>query len=134
MKRIIIISFVILVLLQPFGYSIAGSSVLDITVNPFLTALQSGDIASLRIYVGGALLGKMTEAFKQDEAYGDFLKQHYDGALFYPTVIQENENQMTVNVDVQFDKKVKSSFGLYLQKDATGAWWIMDQYSPTLIK
>ena len=76
------------------------------------------------------MLEKMLNEFNHNKAYGDFLKQHYHNAIFYPKVILDNEKEMTVGVVVEFEKRAVSNFDLYLQKDAAGVWWIIDQYAP----
>ncbi len=131
MKKNILLGFIFLTLMMPFRLSHANSSVVDSTVVPFCTALQSGDLNVIKPYVGGDMYQKMMGAFEQNKNYGAFLKQRYDGAIFHPTVIEQSENEMLVSVEVEFQEKGISVFELLVQKNKTGTWQIMNQQTST---
>ena len=130
-KQLTTLCFIILVFTGPLDQCFADDGVLSITVEPFFIALQSGDIEVLKSYVGGILYQNITEASEQNKDYGTFLKQRYDNAIFYPTIIQQDEKIMVVSVNVDFHGKGTSVFELLVQKDSSGNWRIVNQYSPT---
>jgi len=131
MKKNILLGFIFLAFMMPFRLSHANSSVIDSTVVPFFTALQSGDLHVIKPYVGGDMYQKMMGAYEQNKDYGAFLKQRYDGAIFHPTVIEQSENEMIVNVEVEFREKGISVFELLVQKDKSGTWQIINQQTST---
>lgn len=124
------ICFIVLACTVPFNQSFADDGVLDLTVEPFFTALQAGDLEGLKASVGGILYQDITAAFEQNKDYGTFLRQRYDKATFNPTVLQQDEFKMVVSVEVDFNGQGTSVFELLVQKDSTGNWRIVDQYSP----
>ncbi len=128
MRKFSISCFIFIALMLPLGLSHAENGVVDSTVTPFFTALQSGDINDIKSFIGGDMYQKMMTAFEQDKEYGEFLKQRYDGAMFYPTVIKQWENEMIVRVEVEFQGKGHSIFDLLVKKDTTAIWQITDQY------
>lgn len=123
---VIVLAFTILFNNQVF----ANDHVLDTTVEPFFTALKSGDAETIKLYVGGVLYQNITEAFERNNDYGTFIRKRYDGAVFHPSVIEEDDNKMVVSVDVEFPGKGISAFELLVKKDKTDTWRIIDQYSP----
>ncbi len=129
-KHIATLCFIILACIAPFNQSYAEDGVLDITVGPFFAALQAGDIAAVKSYTSGILYEEITEASRQNKDYGAFLRERYAGAIFYPTVLQEDEDKMVFSVNVEFEGKGASVFELLVEKDSTGSWRIVDQYSP----
>lgn len=128
MRKFSISCFIFIALMLPSGHLHADGAVVDSTVIPFFTALQSGDINVIKSFIGGDMYQKMITAFEQDKEYGEFLKQRYDGAIFYPTVIKQWEGKMIVRVEVEFQGKEHSTFDLLVKKDTTATWQIIDQF------
>lgn len=129
-KCVITLCFIVQLLVVPLIQSSADEGVLATTVEPFLAALQAGDIPSLKLYVSGDLYANITQAAQQDEDYGSFLRQRYANATFSSAVKQETEKQMLFSVNVNFAGDGSSLFELLVEKDRAGDWRIIDQYSP----
>lgn len=129
MKKICVLFLVVFVLMVPVNRLQASDDVIDSAVDPFFAALQSGDVESIRLYVGGSLSQKLESAFAKNAEYGTFLRQHYAGAIFHPTVIEQSGDGVVVRVGVDLDKKRTSNFELLVQKDSAGSWRIVDQHS-----
>ncbi len=131
-SRLTMICCLLLFAIAPVtAWSSATDAVFAITVEPFLAALQQGDIEGARQYTAGGLYRNITEAAEQNVDYGAFLRQRYDGATFSPIVLEAQENNMIVGVEVDFAGKGTSVFDLLIARDSTGSWRIVDQYSPT---
>lgn len=129
-KYITTMCFIVLTLLASFNRSWANDDLFVTTVNPFFEALKTGDSERLKSQVGGQLYQDITEAFRQSEDYGAFLRSRYSKATFYPTVIRQDDSKIVVRVTVDFAEEGTSIFELLIEKDATGSWRIIDQYSP----
>jgi hypothetical protein len=130
-KYVITFCFIVQVLIiVPLVQSSADEGVFATTVEPFLVALQDGDIPALKSYMSGELFSNITQAAQQDEDYGSFLRQRYANATFSSVVKQETDKQMLVSVDVNFAGEGSSPFELVVEKDGAGIWHVVDQYTP----
>lgn len=130
-KYITILCYIILACTASLGWSQAEDDVIDSTVEPFVTALQSGDIEALKSYTAGNLYQDIIEKSQQNRKYDDFLKQHYAGAIFHASVVHQDIDKVVVSVNVDFQGKGASVFELIIEKNSMGVWSIIEQYSPT---
>ena len=101
------------------------------TVLPYCMALRDGDVSLMKQYLSGDMYEKNRVLLEQNKEYPEFLRKYYQGAQFQVVKAEEIDNNILVNVEIEYPDG-RLNFGkLRLGKDnqdiyENGSWKIME--------
>ena len=114
---------------------LAGDALYSATVNetvmPFCLALKAGDVNSIKQYLSKDMYQKNRTLLEQNKEYPEFLRTYYQGARFQVVKAEETENNILVNVEIEYPNGRRNFGKLRLEKDnqdvyGSGSWKIME--------
>ena len=101
------------------------------TVLPYCMALRDGDVSLMKQYLSGDMYEKNRVLLEQNKEYPEFLRKYYQGAQFQVVKAEEIDNNILVNVEIEYPDG-RLNFGkLRLGKDnqdiyENGSWKIIE--------
>jgi hypothetical protein len=98
------------------------------TVAGYLSALQQGDVKTIKDSITGDLYKKRKVLLEQNESYPEFLKNIYQEAEFQLLETNINNDNAQINIEISFPDETRY-FILFLKKDASGEWKIYKEIS-----
>ena len=134
MKMIVLAAAVMLsmVVIGPAAAFVGEEDRIRETLNLFFDGLRSGDVAAIESLIGGKLLEETTVLLRNNQAYGDFLRDYYQGATFEVAQIHQVADGAVVDVSVIFESGARQQVSFLLVKgkmDAANSdsWKLVEQ-------
>ena len=93
----------------------------------FFEASKNGDTARMKQLMAGSFYNRRKTLLEENTQYPDFLRKHYDGAGLQITSMREDRGGWVVEVRIKFADSTVDSNKWLVQKDASGAWKIIDE-------
>ena len=113
--------------------------IIDGAVNPFIHALQTGNVQVLEQLIDGKLAMTLGKLLRENTEYPKFLKKRYGGTTVRDAIqifqrqdinssslVKEGSQRIAI-VPLETIAGVQKNFQLSLEKDTQGAWKIIDQ-------
>jgi hypothetical protein len=99
-------------------------------VMQFFEASKNGDTARMKQLMAGSFYNQRKTLLEENTQYPDFLRKHYDGARLQIMKMREDRGGWVVEVRIKFAEGTVDSNKWLVQKDASGAWKIIDEVHP----
>ena len=102
----------------------------DECVMQFFEASKNGDTARMTQLMAGSFYKQRKTLLEENTQYPDFLRTHYDGARLQIMNMREDRQGWVVEVRIKFADGTVDSNKFLVQKDASGAWKIVQEIHP----
>ena len=102
----------------------------DECVMQFFEASKNGDTARMTQLMAGSFYNQRKTLLEENTTYPDFLRKHYDGAHLQIMNMREEPRGWVVEVRIKFADGTVDSNKFLVQKDAGGAWKIVQEVHP----
>ncbi len=96
----------------------------------FFEASKNGDTARMTQLMAGSFYKQRKTLLEENTQYPDFLRTHYDGARLQIMNMREDRQGWVVEVRIKFADGTVDSNKFLVQKDASGAWKIVQEIHP----
>ncbi len=108
------------------------------TVEPFIQALQIGDVVVLEQLIEGRLGNTLGKLLRQNQEYPNFLRKRYGGTSVGKTIQVFHQDNLTGTSSLDKELRIavvqlnkpegpQEKFELSLEKNAQGAWKVVDK-------
>lgn len=84
-------------------------------LRPFFNALRSGNVEAIKRYLGGKKYEESRFLSNEDKGYADMLKEHYKDAAFSVERAISVDDQIVVDVVIEFPGRGRKITQFYLQ-------------------
>lgn len=88
------------------------------TLRPFFNALKSGNVRQIERYISGIKLQEAQLPKNEDPEYQELLREHYRDAVFTVERAVSSDDQIVVDVRVEFPGRGEKLTQFYLQHQA----------------
>ena len=96
----------------------------------FFEASKNGDTARMTQLMAGSFYNQRKTLLEENTKYPDFLRKHYEGARLQIMNMREEPGGWVVEVRIKFAEGTVDSNKFLVQKDASGAWKIVQEVHP----
>jgi len=86
------------------------------TLRPFFNALKSGNVRQVERYITGKKLKEAQLPKHEDKEYEKLLREYYKDAIFSVELISVSEDQVIVDVIIEFPGRGRKVTQFYLQQ------------------
>lgn len=114
MKRVIIFTVLLLSLFNNLLMSeeldVPAALLEDVenkTMRPFFNALKNGNVEIIKQYISGEMYEESRILLEENKGYPEYLREHYKGAIFSVKRGVSSDNQLIVDVSVEFPGRGK---------------------------